>query len=64
VAVRNLCARLRSVIVGLEGQRVMAASQSSLSPRELVLRAFETGGKDASAAGMVSAGKLVEAART
>jgi class 3 adenylate cyclase/TolB-like protein len=62
VAVRNLCAQLRSVIVGLEGQRVMAASQATLSPRELVLRAFETGGKDASAAGMVSAGKLVEAA--
>jgi class 3 adenylate cyclase/TolB-like protein/tetratricopeptide (TPR) repeat protein len=62
VAMRNLCGRLRNVIVDLEGQRVMAAPQSSLSPRELVLRAFETGGKDASAAGMASAGELVDAA--
>ncbi len=61
-SLRNLSARLRSVVAGAEGQRVADLPLSSLSARELVLRAFELGGKDGSRAGLAEAGKLVDEA--
>ena len=61
-SLRNLNARLRSVVAGAEGRRVTALPLSSLSGRELVLRAFELGGKDGSRTGLAAAGKLVDEA--
>src|SRR6266542_2018831 len=61
-SLRNLNARLRSVVTAAEGQRVTALPLSSLSARELVLRAFELGGKDGSRTGLAAAGKLVDEA--
>jgi tetratricopeptide (TPR) repeat protein len=61
-ALRGLGYRLRGVLIGNEGQRVTALPLSALSSRELVLRAFELGGKDRSLAGLQAAGKLVDEA--
>jgi len=61
-ALRGLGGRLRGVLIGNEGQRVTALALSALSARELVLRAFELGGKDPSLAGLQAAGKLVDEA--
>jgi tetratricopeptide (TPR) repeat protein len=62
VALRNLCARLRNVLIGAEETRVKVRSISDLSAPELVLRAFAMGGEDPSLAGMTAAGKLVDQA--
>jgi TolB-like protein/Flp pilus assembly protein TadD len=62
VVLRNLCARLRNVLIGAEEQRVKARPVSDLSAPELVLRAFALGGEDPSLAGMTGAGKLVDQA--
>jgi class 3 adenylate cyclase/TolB-like protein len=59
-ALRGLGLRLRALLIGNEGRRVTALPLSALSARELVLRAFELGGKDASLAGRQAAGKLAE----
>jgi tetratricopeptide (TPR) repeat protein len=59
---RGLGYRLISVLISNEGQRVTALPLSALSARELVLRAFEQGGKDRSLAGLQAAGKLVDEA--
>ena len=61
-ALRGLCSRIASVLISNEGQRVTALPLSTLSARELVLRAFELGGKDRSLAGLQAAGKLVDEA--
>ena len=61
-AVRNLTTRLRNAMAGIEGRRVLATPTAKLSARELVLRAFETGGKDPSRNGLVEAKKLVDEA--
>jgi class 3 adenylate cyclase/TolB-like protein len=62
VALRNLCARLRNVLIGAEEVRVKARPISDLNAAELVLRAFALGGEDPSLAGMIGAGKLVDQA--
>jgi adenylate cyclase len=61
-ALRSLHYRIASVLIGNEGQRVTALPLSALNGRELVLRAFELGGKDRSLAGLQAAGKLVDEA--
>ena len=61
-AFRSLQYRIASVLIGSEGQRVTALPLSALSGRDLVLRAFELGGKDRSLAGLQAAGKLVDEA--
>jgi adenylate cyclase len=62
VALRNLCTRLRNVLIGAEEVRVKARPISDLNAAELVLRAFALGGEDPSLAGMIGAGKLVDQA--
>jgi len=62
VMLRNLTARLRTVLVGAETQRVMAQPMSSLSAPELVLRAQALSNKDQSLAGFIEARKLVDRA--
>src|SRR5439155_24100171 len=59
---RNLNARLRTVLIGTEEKRVKARPVSDLSAPELVLRAYALGGEDPSIAGITVAGKLVDEA--
>ena len=59
---RNLNARLRTVLIGTEEKRVKARPVSDLSAPELVLRAYALGGEDPSIAGITGAGKLVDEA--
>ncbi len=59
---RHLSGNLRDALVRTEGRRVTAMPLSSLSARELVLRAFELGGTERSVAGLAAAGKLVDEA--
>lgn len=61
-AMRDLTGRLRNAMAGIEGRRVLATPTSQLTARELVLRAFETGGKDGSRNGLTEALKLVDEA--
>ena len=61
-AFRSLHYRIASALISNEGQRVTALPLSALSGRELVLRAFELGGKDHTLAGLQAAGKLVDEA--
>ena len=61
-AFRSLFYRIAGALIGNEGQRVTALPLSGLSGRELVLRAFELGGKDRSLGGLQAAGKLVDEA--
>src|SRR5207249_5164974 len=62
MAIRNLSARLRNVLIGAEEKRVKTQLISDLSAPELVLRAFALGGEDPSLAGLSGARKLVDEA--
>jgi tetratricopeptide (TPR) repeat protein len=59
-AVRGLTTRLRNAMSGIEGRRVLATPTAQLTARELVLRAFETGGMDGSREGLTAALKLID----
>jgi adenylate cyclase len=58
----NLSDRLRYALVDAEIRRVVPLPLSTLSPRELVLRAFATWDKDQSLAGIIEARKLIDEA--
>jgi adenylate cyclase len=59
---RNLIARLRSVLVGAEFKRVLGQPVSGLNPPELVLRASALSYKNQSLATKIEARKLVDEA--
>ena len=61
-ALRSLAETLHRVLLGAEKVRVKAQPVSALNAPELVLRAYALGGEDASLAGMIGAGKLVDEA--